>query len=134
MRNPLSPALLVAGLLWAAMAPTTAAAQSLSPMRQAVSSSTDQFVIRVRPQNPYGHRIAVTVRVYDQDFRLIRARVVPRVMNIGAGGSRQVTVTVPFEQRNRRKIRICAESTPQQSHSTNVRTRICGRYLAQRVK
>ena len=58
--------------------PPVAKAQALSPMRQAVTSFTDQFVIRVSPKNPYRHRIRMQVRVYDQNFRLVRARVSPR--------------------------------------------------------
>lgn len=60
-----------------------ASAQSLSPMRQVVTSFTDEFAIRVFPKNPYRHRIRMEVRVYDQNFRLIPAHVSPKVMLMG---------------------------------------------------
>ncbi len=105
---------------------TTAYAVSLSPMILQSKSYTDQVVFRVFPKNPYNHRINMEVRVYDQKFRLIRARVSPRRMKLGAGLSRPVTVTVPFEGKKTRKIRICAESIPFPSgKAASVRTRVC---------
>ena len=49
----------------------------MSPMRGEVMSFTDSFAVRVFPSNPYEQRIKVLVRVYDQNFYPVDARVTP---------------------------------------------------------
>lgn len=109
-------------------------AQTMTPLRQMVTSYEDRFAIKVNPKNPYKHRIDMVVRVYDENFRLIKARVTPRRMKLGAGGSRPVTVMVPFEGKSSRKIRICAESTPFPKQKTKIKARVCGRFMAKRAR
>lgn len=116
----------------AALIPSAASSQAMTPMRQMVTSYDNQFAIKVTPKNPYKHRIKMVMRVYDENFRLIKARVIPRTINMGAGSSRPVTVTVPFEGKSQRKIRICAESTPYPNQKTKIKARVCGRFLAER--
>jgi len=114
--------------------PTIASAQALSPMRLHLSSFEDVFSVKVHPKNPYKHRIDMRVQVFDQNFKLVRARVTPRTMKLGAGASRTVTVVVPFEGKKKRKVRICATAIPFPKHKKIIRTRVCGRFFAQRVQ
>jgi hypothetical protein len=107
-----------------------ASAQSLSPMRQVVTSFTDEFAIRVFPKNPYRHRIRMEVRVYDQNFRLIPAHVSPKVMLMGAGSSRPVTVVIPFGGKEEKRVRICAESIPFTNRPQIIKAQVCGRFYA----
>lgn len=106
--------------------------QSMNPMRGEIGSFTDQFAVRVFPSNPYKHRIRMEVRVYDQDFRPVRARVAPSEFSVGAGDSRPVLVVVPFEGATTRKVRICTESVPFPGQQTQIRAQICGKFLGRR--
>jgi hypothetical protein len=124
----------VAALLVLAGTTSQASAQALSPMRQLVNSYSDVFAVRVTPKNPYQHRIRMEVRVYDHNFNLIKARVSPRSMMLGAGAGRTVTVMVPFEGKTKKRVRICAESVPFPRHKTKLKARVCGKFLATRVK
>ena len=119
---------------WAAIGSTGAAqAQSMSPMRGEVRSFSDEFAIRVTPANVYQHRIQVEVRVYDERFAPVAARVHPATMTLGPNGSRRVVVMVPFDGAKQRRVRVCTESVPFASKTQQVRTQICGRFLATRV-
>ena len=111
-----------------------AAAQSLTPMRGEVRSTTDQFAIRVFPANPYKHRISVEIKVYDETFAPIRASVMPAIAVMAPEDNRGVLVLVPFEGRPERRVRICAESIAFEDSSTRLRTQVCGRFLAHRVQ
>jgi hypothetical protein len=116
----------------AAVAP--AFAQALSPMRGEVKSFTDHFAIRVYPANPYPHRIKVEVNVYDENFAPVAARITPQASMLAPDDNRSVMVLVPFDGRTERKIRICAESVPFENAATQLRTQVCGRFLARRVR
>lgn len=108
-----------------------ALSQSMSPMRGEVASFTDTFAVRVFPANPYGHRIKVSVRVYDQNFNPVAARVTPRDFMLSAEVSRPVLVIVPFEGATQRKVRICTESVPFPGEQTQIKAQICGKFLGQ---
>ncbi|WP_127520120.1 hypothetical protein [Mesorhizobium sp. Z1-4] len=107
--------------------------QSMSPMRGVVTSFTDVFAVRVHPANPYGHRIRVEVRVYDQDFAPVAARITPSSFMLGGQASRPVLVIVPFEGAASRKVRICTESVPFPGQQTQIKAQICGKFLARRM-
>lgn len=107
-------------------------AQSMSPMRGNVDSFSDTFAVRVYPTNPYGQRIKVEVKVYDKDFFEVPARVTPETFGLAAGGSRTVTVVIPFDGQKDRKVRICTESIPFPGQQTQIRTQICGKFLGRR--
>ncbi|MCB1387372.1 MAG: hypothetical protein KDJ80_15650 [Nitratireductor sp.] len=117
--------------------PCEAAAQAMSPMRGQVKSFTDTFALKVYPANPYKHRIRISVKVYDQDFREVTdARVSPADFTLGGNSDRQVTVLVPFDGGKTRKVRVCTESIPFQGMSTkttNIKAQICGKFLGERV-
>lgn len=123
-----------AGALVTMLLPFEAAAQSMSPMRAKVDSFTDSFAVRVYPANPYKHRIRIEVKVYDQDFRPIRAQVTPAQFTLGARFARPVTVVVPFDGQQNRKVRICTEAIPFPGQSTKIKAQICGKFLGQRLQ
>lgn len=112
---------------------SVAAAQSMSPMRGEIKSFSDAFALKVVPSNPYPHRIRMEVRVYDQDFHEISARVSPSEFTLGSQGSRPVTVVVPFDGGRMRKVRVCAESVPFPNGQTQIKAQICGKFLARRL-
>lgn len=106
--------------------------QSMSPMRGEVTSFTEVFAVRVYPANPYGHRIKMSVRVYDQNFNPVAARVTPGDFMLGADASRPVLVVVPFDGAPERKVRICTESVPFPGDQTQIKAQICGKFLGLR--
>lgn len=110
-----------------------ASAQSMSPMRGEVASFDDHFAVRVHPGNPYGHRIRVEVKVYDQSFRPVAAEILPGSFMLAAQASRPVLVIVPFAGAAERRVRICTESIPFPGQNTQIRAQICGRFLARRL-
>ena len=114
--------------------PTVADAQALSPMRGTVKSFTDAFAVRVFPANPYSHRIRIEIKVYDQDFHLVKARVSPPIFTLGGNTSRPVNVLIPFDGASERKIRVCAESVPFPGKTSNIKAQICGKFLGQRAQ
>jgi hypothetical protein len=120
-----------ASVIWAGT--TLANAQSLTPMRGEVRSTSDVFALRVAPGNPYAGRMRVEVRVYDENFAPVAAQVQPPEMTIGANSTRNVLVLVPFEGQTERKVRVCAESIPFETQTTKLRTQVCGRFLARRA-
>ncbi|MBE7185841.1 MAG: hypothetical protein INR68_15700 [Methylobacterium mesophilicum] len=109
-------------------------AQSMAPMRGTVTSFSDEFALKVTPRNIYKHTIDMEVRVYDQDFRPVRAMVMPSQFSLGAGSVRNVVVMVPFEGQKERRVRVCAESVPFPGQQAQIRTQICGRFLASRLQ
>ncbi len=117
-----------------ALLPFGASAQALSPMRGTVSSYTDNFAVRVFPANPYNHRIRIEIRVYDQDFNPVKARVSPPSFTLGGNSSRPVNVLIPFDGNTQRKIRVCAESIPFPGKTSNIKAQICGKFLGTRVQ
>lgn len=114
------------------LAPLTAAAQSMTPMRGEVRSFTDAFAVRVFPGNPYDQRIRVEVHVYDQNFQPVEAKVTPSVFLLAGQASRPVLVIVPFDGATDRKVRICTESIPFPSEQTQIRAQICGKFFGHR--
>lgn len=111
-----------------------ASAQSLTPMRGEAKSFTDQFAFRVYPANPYPRPIRVEVHVYDENFVPIQAAVMPPAAMLTPEDNRSVMVMVPFEGRLERKVRICAEAVPFEQNATRLRTQVCGRFIAHRVR
>lgn len=124
--------ILAVGALLSIVAPV--AAQSMTPMRGEIRSFTDEFAVRVTPHNPYNHRIRIEVRVYDEHFRPVAARVSPGTFLLGGRASRPVLVTVSFDGAAERRVRICTESVPFPNERTRVRAQICGRFLARRLQ
>ena len=115
-------------------APSGASAQAMSPMRGQVKSFTDSFALRVYPANPYQHRIRIEVKVYDQDFRPVKAMVSPATFTLGARYARPVTVMVPFKGQDSRKVRVCTESIPFPGQAkTRIKAQVCGKFLGTRV-
>ena len=124
----------VATVINLALLPSLATAQALSPMRGTVKSFTDSFAVKVFPANPYAHRIRIEVKVYDQDFNPIKARISPSDFTLGGNTSRPVTVLIPFDGAGERKVRVCAESIPFPGTSSNIKAQICGKFLGQKVQ
>ncbi len=108
-------------------------AQSVTPMRGVAKSFTDEFAIRLTVGNPYKRPIQFDVRVYDEHFEPVDATVGAGVVRIGAEGTRQVTVRVPFLGESSRKVRVCAEGYFGRDNKSAVRTQVCGRFLGQQV-
>jgi hypothetical protein len=115
-----------------ALAASPASAQSMSPMRGEVTSFTDAFAVRVFPSNPYNKKIRIDVRVYDQNFQPVDAKIAPDSFMLGAEASRPVLVVVPFDGNNERKVRICTESVPFPNEQTQIKAQIYGKFLGQR--
>lgn len=115
--------------------PHDAAAQAMSPMRGEVQSFTDSFALKVYPANPYDHRIRIEVKVYDQDFFPVEAIVYPSSFTLGGRFARPVTVLVPFNGRDSRKVRVCTESIPfpGQQARTTIKAQVCGKFIGKRA-
>ena len=109
-----------------------AEAQSLSPMRGQVVSFSDRFALRLTPGNPYDRPMTVTVAVYDEGFRPIRAAVLPARQTLGPGHSGTVTVVVPFAEGRERRVRVCARARPVGTTGARIVTEVCGRYRGTR--
>ncbi len=103
-------------------------------MRGEVKSFTDQFALRVFPANPYSRKIKVEVKVYDENFAPVDAAIMPQWAVLAPEDNRSVMVLVPFEGKSERRVRICAESVPFENKATRLRTQVCGRFFAQRVR
>lgn len=119
---------LFAAALLAASA-CAASAQSMTPMRGKVFSTSDEFAVKVFPRNIYTHRISFEVRTYDENFEPIEASVWPARFTLPPGGVRPVTVLVGFDGKTERRVRVCAESVPFPNEQTSIKARICGRFL-----
>lgn len=111
----------------------SAHAQSMTPMRGEINSFTDEFAVRVVPHNPYRHRIQVEVRVYDEHFRPLAAKVTPGRFALGSRSSRPVTVVVGFGGVRERRVRVCTESVPFPNEKTRIKAQVCGRFIARRM-
>ena len=128
--------LTIGSILAVPLLPDRAAAQAMSPMRGQVKSFTDYFALRIYPANPYFHRIRMEVKVYDQNFRPVRARVSPSQFTLGGRLVRPVSVIVPFDGTKNRKVRVCTEAVPfptQKKSATTIRAQVCGKFLGVRV-
>ena len=97
-----------------------------------VAAFGEEFAVRVTARNPFKARMGVVMRAYDNRFRPIPARFSHSRFNLGAGGSRPVTVLIPFDGTRERYVRVCAEAAAPRGRSQNVRTRVCGRFRALR--
>lgn len=113
----------------------TAASQSMYPLERFIKATSDVFALHVTAVNAGTRKQGrLQVRVYDTKFRLIKARVTPRTMILSGNGSRRVLVEVPFEGKKRRKIIVCTEKQATEKRGqVNIRTRVCGRFYAQRL-
>lgn len=114
-----------------------AAAQAMSPMRGKVQSFADSFALKVFPANPYNHRIRIEVKVYDQDFRPVKAQISPANFTLGGRFARPVNVIVPFEGSKARKVRVCTESIPfpnQPAKTTTIKAQVCGKFIGERIE
>ena len=107
-------------------------AQSLTPVMGRVTTSQDMFQLRVKPRNTYSRRMRMEVKVYDAKFRPVRALISPWRFGIAAGGTRDVRIKVPFNGRKTRKVRVCVEALPFSNTNQQIRTQVCGRFIATR--
>ncbi|EKF44043.1 hypothetical protein [Nitratireductor indicus] len=124
---------LIPAILCAVFA-SPAFAQSMTPMRGEITSFSEDFAVRVYPHNPYRHRIEVSVRVYDENFKPVAARVTPQTMVLGSNASRSVIVSVGFGDSKMRRVRVCTESIPFPDQKTRIMAQICGRFIARRAR
>lgn len=121
--------LILAAMIAACAGTTPAWSQSMSPMRGEIRSFADSFAVRVQPRNPYKHRINVSIRAYDADFRPIEARISPPDFSLGTGASRSVLVVVNFNGARERRVRICTESAPLAGKGVGMKAQICGKFI-----
>lgn len=94
----------------------------------------DQVSLIVEPRNTFNRKARMQVRVYDHNFKLIKAKVTPREFSLPRGGARNVRVIVPFLGQSQKRFRICTERVPDKGATQQVRTRVCGRFYASRVQ
>lgn len=90
----------------------------------------DQFAIRIVVGNPYKDMQYFNVRVYDEKFYPVAAQVSQPVAKLGPNGTRSVLVVVPFNGAPTRRVRICAEGLFGIENSSQLRTQVCGKFLA----
>ena len=132
MRGLIGRAAAVAFLAAAVQTPEPASAQALTPMRGQVTSFGEEFALRVVARNPFPGRLGVVMRAYDHEFRPISARFSRSRFVLGGGKVRRVTALIPFEGRPVRFVRVCAEAVAVRDETQNIRTRVCGKFRAQR--
>ena len=125
--------LLIGGAI-SVMAGASAHAQSMTPMRGEITSFSDEFALKVYPRNPYPNRIRVEMHAYDQDFRPIEAFIQPASFYLGRGDVRSVLVLIGFDGEKEKRVRICTESIPLAGQQTQIKVRICGKFLARRLQ
>lgn len=94
----------------------------------------DQVSLIVEPRNTSSKKAKMQVRVYDHNFRLIKARVSPREFTLQRGAKRSVKVTVPFLGETKKRFRVCTETVLGAGGTQQVRTRVCGRFYAAQVQ
>lgn len=116
-----------------ALATTTAVAQSVTPMRGEPRSVMDSFAVRIVVGNPYKEKQKFAVRVYDEKFYPVAAHVSPPVAKLGPNGTRSVLVVVPFDGAVKRRVRICAEGLFGTEATSQLRTQVCGKFLATHI-
>ena len=131
----------MACLGWVCLTPAQTLSQTMGPMTQKIVSSTDRFSVRIYTSNPYPKDMRLRIRAYDQDYKLIKAHISNRDFILPVGGKEDVLVTIPFEGKNEKRVRICAARIPikqnskteilktKSTNSMKIRTRVCGRYL-----
>lgn len=112
----------------------SAFAQQLSVKSGKLLTFADHVTLIVVPKNTFNKQKRMLVRVYDHNFKLIKAKVSPRDFKLAGGATRNVRVTVPFLGKSKKKFRICAEQFPESGTTQQVRTRVCGRFHAARVQ
>ncbi len=113
---------------------TQATAQQMSVKSGKLITVNDRVSVVVEPRNTFDKPVKLQVRVYDHNFKLIKARVLPREFRIRSGGTRSVRVTVPFLGETKKRFRICTERVPEGKDTQQIRTRVCGRFYAMRVQ
>jgi hypothetical protein len=121
------------GMVGLILATPPAAAQSVTPMRGESRSVMDSFAVRIVVGNPYKQKQYFNVRVYDERFYPVAARVSPPVTKLNPNGTRSVLVVVPFEGAKTRRVRICAEGLFGTENISQLRTQVCGRFLATHI-
>lgn len=102
-------------------------------MRGEPRSVMDSFAVRIVVGNPYKVKQRFEVRVYDEKFYPVAAQVSPPVAKLGPNGTRSVLVVVPFEGAVKRRVRICAEGLFGTEATSQLRTQVCGKFLATHV-
>jgi hypothetical protein len=112
------------------LAAAPACAQSVTPMRGEPRSLVETFAVRLVVGNPYPSQQVFAVRVYDDHFYPVDARVSLLLVKLPPKGSRSVLVAVPFDGAKTRKVRICAEGLFGTATSSKLRTQVCGKFLA----
>ncbi len=112
----------------------TTFAQQMSVKSGKLVTFADHVSLVVEPKNTFNQKSKMQVRVYDHNFKLIKARVSPKEFNLPSGGIRNVRVVVPFLGATQKRFRICTERIPTTQTRQQVRTRVCGRFYATRVK
>lgn len=113
---------------------THATAQQMSVKSGKLITVDDRVSLVVEPRNTFNKPVKLQVRVYDHNFKLIKAKVSPREFKIRSGGTRNVRVTVPFLGETKKRFRICTERIPESNNTQQIRTRVCGRFYATRVQ
>lgn len=116
-----------------ALATTAAFSQSVTPMRGEPRSVMDCFAVRVVVGNPYKDKQQFAVRVYDENFYPVAAHVSPAVAKLSPNGTRTILVVVPFDGALKRRVRICAEGLFGTETTSQLRTQVCGKFLATHV-
>lgn len=100
-------------------------------MRGVSRSFDEQFAVRIVVGNPYTSLQDFAVRVYDQNFETVEAKVSRPIVRVPPGDTRSVTVIVAFDGAVNRKVRVCAEGLFPGENNTAIRTQVCGRFLGQ---
>ena len=121
----------LAAAAWAA-APDPSRAQAITPMRGQVSAFGEEFALRVVARNPFPGSMGIEMRAYDHAFRPIEARFSRGSFVLGTGKTRRVTALIPFDGHAVRFVRVCAEAVALRAATQNIRTRVCGKFRAQR--
>lgn len=109
-------------------------AQQMKTGRHQLLTFADQVSVKVQSRNTFDKSVDIQVRVYDHNFKIIKARVSPREFRLPKGGVRNVNVTVPFLGETKKRFRICTERVPEAGNTQKVRTRVCGRFYASQVQ
>lgn len=109
-------------------------AQQMAVKSGKLVTFAEQVSLVVEPRNTFDRKVKIQVRVYDHNFKIIKANVSPREFNLPRGGSRNVRVTIPFLGKTKKRFRICTERVPDEVATQQVRTRVCGRFYAARVQ
>lgn len=93
----------------------------------------ESFAVRIVVGNPYKEKQHFEVRVYDENFYPVAAHVSPAIAKLSPNGTRTVLVVVPFDGALKRRVRICAEGLFGTETTSQLRTQVCGKFLATHV-